>query len=153
MAYEDFRHRVPLRVRWAEIDLQGVVFNGHYLTYCDVCITEYWRALGLAYPEDFVSTGADLYVRKATVEYHAPAVYDDELELCGRIATIGNSSLRFVVEIFRRSALASPLIGAELVYVNVDLQSRAALPVSEAFRERVRGFEAIAPEEGSRGSN
>ncbi len=50
MAYADFRHRMPLRVRWAEVDRQGVVFNGHYLTYCDVCVTEYWRAVGLAYP-------------------------------------------------------------------------------------------------------
>jgi len=153
MAHADFRHRLPLRVRWAEVDLQGVVFNGHYLTYCDVCITEYWRALGLVYPQDFVNTGADLYVRKATVEYHAPAVYDDELEVCGRIAAIGRSSLRFVVEIFRGSAPKSALIGAELVYVNVDLQSRAARPVSESLRERVRRFEAIEPEEGTRGPN
>lgn len=153
MAYADFRHRVPLRVRWAEVDLQGVVFNGHYLAYCDVCITEYWRALGLAYPQDFVSTGADLYVRKATVEYHAPAVYDDELEVCGRIAAIGNSSLRFVVEIFRRGAPEAALIGAELVYVNVDMQSRAARPVPDTLRERVRRFEAVAPQEGTRGSN
>jgi len=53
MAYADFRHRHALRVRWAEVDMQGVVFNGHYLTYCDVCVTEYWRAIGVPYPQDF----------------------------------------------------------------------------------------------------
>ena len=153
MGYGEFRHRVLLRVRWAEVDLQGVVFNGHYLTYCDVCITEYWRALGLAYPHDFVSTGADLYVRKATVEYRAPAVYDDELEVCGRIATIGNSSVRFRVDIFRSREPSSALIEAELIYVNVDLQSRAPRPVSQDFRQRVRGFEAVPPEEATRDSN
>ena len=47
MAYAEFRHRHALRVRWAEVDMQGVVFNGHYLTYCDVCVTEYWRAIGV----------------------------------------------------------------------------------------------------------
>ena len=36
----------PLRVRWAEVDPQSIVFNGHYLTYADVAITEYFRALG-----------------------------------------------------------------------------------------------------------
>ena len=75
---------VPLRVRWAEVDLQGVVFNGHYLTYCDVCVTEYWRAIGMPYPAAFIDIGSDLFVRKATLEYHAPARYDDELEVCGR---------------------------------------------------------------------
>lgn len=34
-----------LRVRWAEVDPQSIVFNGHYLTYADVAITEYFRAL------------------------------------------------------------------------------------------------------------
>ncbi|MGO4610753.1 acyl-CoA thioesterase, partial [Variovorax sp. 2RAF20] len=46
MAKPDFRHSVPLRVRWAEVDPQSIVFNAHYLTYCDICVTEYWRALG-----------------------------------------------------------------------------------------------------------
>ena len=62
--YADFRHRMPLRVRWAEVDKQGVVFNAHYLLYCDVCVTEYWRAVGLRYPEDFVAHNGDLFVRK-----------------------------------------------------------------------------------------
>jgi acyl-CoA thioester hydrolase len=39
-----FRFFHPLRVRWAEVDPQSIVFNGHYLTYADVAITEYFRA-------------------------------------------------------------------------------------------------------------
>ena len=45
MQQSDFRFSCPLRVRWAEADPQGIVFNGHYLTYADVGITEYFRAL------------------------------------------------------------------------------------------------------------
>src|SRR5690606_20149900 len=45
MQQEDFRFSTSLRVRWAEVDMQGIVFNGHYLTYADVGITEYFRAL------------------------------------------------------------------------------------------------------------
>ena len=97
--YADFRHRMPLRVRWAEVDKQGVVFNAHYLLYCDVCVTEYWRAAGVRYPDDFAAQGSDLFVRKSTVEYFSAAYYDDELEVCGRIARLGSSSMRFVVEI------------------------------------------------------
>ena len=69
MGYADFRHRLPLRVRWAEVDKQGVVFNAHYLLYCDVCVTEYWRAIDVQYPDDFVQQGSDLFVRKSTIEY------------------------------------------------------------------------------------
>ena len=147
MAYADYRHRVPLRVRWAEVDMQGVVFNGHYLTYCDVCVTEYWRALGLRYPEDFLQQGSDTFVRKASIEYHAPARFDDELEVCARTARIGRSSLRLVLEMFRRGAPEAALIGAELVYVNADPAGKASLPWWPGFRERVRAFERLPPED------
>ena len=139
---------MPLRVRWAEVDMQGVVFNGHYLTYCDVCLTEYWRAIGLRYPDDLLKLGSDTYARKATVEYHAPALYDDELEVCGRTSHMGRSSLRFAIQIFRRGERAKPLIDAELVYVNVDPAEKTSLPWPEPVRDMIRRFERLAPTEG-----
>ena len=50
-----------LLVRWAEVDPQSIVFNGHYLTYADVSITEYFRALGVAYPGDLAQDGGDFF--------------------------------------------------------------------------------------------
>ena len=147
MAYADFRHRMPLRVRWAEVDRQGVVFNAHYLLYADVCVTEYWRAAGMRYPEDFEPHGSDLYVRKATVDYRAAAVYDDELEVCGRIARIGTSSLLFTVDMFRRGAIEAPLVAVELVYVYVDAAGKAPRRVDDSVRARIRAFEAVPPDE------
>ena len=145
MAYADFRHRVPLRVRWAEVDLQGVVFNGHYLTYCDVCITEYWREVGMAYPAAFVEMGCDLFVRKAGLEYHAPAVYDDQLEICGRVARLGRTSLTFAIEIHRVPAGTEALLHAELVYVSTDLATKRPIPLPDRMRERLQAFEPTAP--------
>ena len=147
--YADFRHRMPLRVRWAEVDKQAVVFNAHYLLYCDVCVTEYWRAVGVRYPDDFVSQGSDLFVRKSTVEYFSAAYYDDELEICGRIARLGTSSMRFVVEIYRRRQYEAVLVTAELIYVHADPVTRRALPIADAMRERIRGFETVSPEESA----
>ena len=150
MAWADFRHRMPLRVRWAEVDRQGVVFNAHYLLYADVCVTEYWRAIGMRYPEDFEPLASDLYVRKATVDFRTAAVYDDELELCGRIARIGTSSLQFTVEMFRRKQADQadvPLATVDLVYVYVDARSKAPRPVDEALRAKIRAFEVKAPDE------
>jgi len=146
--YADFRHRMPLRVRWAEVDKQGVVFNAHYLLYCDVCVTEYWRAAGVHYPDDFAAQGSDLFVRKSTVEYFSAAYYDDELEVCGRIARLGSSSMRFVVEIYRRRQYEAVLVTAELIYVHADPASRTALPIPDPMRTRIRAFETTPPEDG-----
>lgn len=145
MAYADFRHKMPLRVRWAEVDRQGVVFNAHYLLYADVCITEYWRALGTPYPDAFLKEGADLYARKATVEYQAAALYDDLLQICGRVARLGRTSVTCSIEIYRSDQLTAMIAAVELVYVNVDPASRAPQPVAAALRARIRDFEVVAP--------
>ena len=138
MARTDFRHKVPLRVRWAEVDSQSVVFNGHYLLYADVCVTEYWRTIGLRYP-DRLEGGVDLYVVKSTVEYHMSARYDDELELCGRI---GRTSLQFLIEMHRG---ADHVASAELIYVSTDMGTRQPVPVPAVMRDRIAAYEILPP--------
>jgi len=145
MTIDDYRHRMPLRVRWAEVDMQAVVFNGHYLTYADVCATEYWRSIGLPYPSGFAALGIDSFVRKATIEYHAPARYDDELLVCGRIARLGRSSAGFAVSMFRATDLSVSLIDAELIYVCVELGSGKTRSWPQQARQRMRDFENRAP--------
>lgn len=132
MNRSDFSFFHRLRVRWAETDPQGIVFNGHYLTYFDVGITEYWRALGIPYPSTVERYGVDLFVVKATVEYHAPARYDDELDIGVRVGRIGNSSMQFVLGIFRGE---THLISGEVIYVAANAQTRKPQTVTPALRE------------------
>ena len=80
-----------LRVRWAEVDPQGIVFNGNYLTYLDVATTEYYRQLGMSYPADLLRGGGDLFAVKSTLEYRAPAHFDDWLDIGTRVARLGRS--------------------------------------------------------------
>jgi YbgC/YbaW family acyl-CoA thioester hydrolase len=71
----DFRFFERLRVRWAEVDMQSIVFNGHYLMYFDTAVAGYWRALAIPYHETMEYLGGDFYVRKSTLEYEASARY------------------------------------------------------------------------------
>ena len=106
MKRKDFRFLERLRVRWAEIDAQKIVFNGHYLMYFDTAVAGYWRALALPYAQTMASLGGDLYVRKATVEYHGSARYDDLIDVGLRCARIGNTSLTFSAAVFRGGRIA-----------------------------------------------
>jgi acyl-CoA thioester hydrolase len=145
MPRADFVCAPTLRVRWAEVDMQKIVFNGHYLTYIDTAVAEYWREIGLPYPQGYVERYAnDLYLRKATLEYLASARYDDWLAVCCRVARLGRSSMTFHFEIYRQTEEA-PLLGAELVYVNADPSSMKAAPLPDELRERVLRYERIAP--------
>jgi acyl-CoA thioester hydrolase len=139
----DFSFAHQLRVRWAEVDRQGIVFNGNYLLYFDVGITEYWRAIGCPYPDALLGHGCDTFVRKAEVEYHAPAGYDDVLEVCVRVARLGRSSLRFLLEIHRG---AEHLVSGEIVYVNADPATRKSAPLPQFLREAILQFERTRPE-------
>lgn len=138
---EAFRLRHRLRVRWAEVDAQNIVFNGHYLTYFDIGITEYWRAIGLPYPDGIAGTGGDLFAVRSVVNYHASAHYDDLLDICVRAQRLGTSSMNFEMAIFRGD---ERLISGEMVYVNADRAARRSLALPDRLRQAIDGYESGA---------
>lgn len=138
----DYRFFDRLRVRWAEVDMQKIVFNGHYLMYFDTALAGYWRALALPYHETMEALAGDLFVRKATVEYEGSARYDDLCEVGVRCSRIGNSSIIFSVALFRDDLR---LVHGELVYVFADPATQTSRPVPAAFRAVLEGFEAGQP--------
>ena len=139
MKRQEFRFIHRLRVRWAEVDMQKIVFNAHYLMYFDTAITDYWRALGLPYEEALQQLGGEVYLKKASVEFHASAHFDDQIEVALKCVRVGNSSMLFSGAIFRNEEL---LISCELVYVFADPSSQIARPVPDALRGLLSRFEA-----------
>ena len=138
----DFRVLHRLRVRWAEVDMQAIVFNAHYLMYLDTAITEYWRASALPYHESFLALGGDIVVRKASVEFISSARMDDVLDIGMRFVEAGRSSMRFEGGIFRGDEL---LATGELAYVYIDPHapkgSKASREVPQALRDALAAFE------------
>ena len=138
----DFRCFHRLRVRWVEVDMQKIVFNGHYLMYFDTAVADYWRALALPYESAMHLLQGDLFVKKASVEYHASARYDDLLDVGVACTRVGNSSILFTGGIFRGDEL---LITCELVYVFADPATQKSKPVPAVLRDMFTNFEAGAP--------
>jgi YbgC/YbaW family acyl-CoA thioester hydrolase len=136
-----FRYTERLRVRWVEVDLQKIVFNGHYLMYLDTAMAGYWRALCLPYETTFAALGGELFVKKAELEYHAPAELDDVLEVGLACEHVGNSSVRFKAGIYQDQRL---LVSGQLVYAyaSASAHQRQSLPVPDALRSSFAAFEA-----------
>jgi len=139
MKRTDFRFFHRLRVRWAEIDMQKIVFNGHYLTYLDTAVTAYWSKVALPYESAFHLLGGELYVKKATLEYHASALMDDDLSIGMKCSKMGKSSMVFEAGIFRGDKL---LISGELIYVFADPKTQSSKPIPEALRHILLIYEA-----------
>jgi acyl-CoA thioester hydrolase len=90
-----------LRVRFVECDMQGHVFNGHYLMYFDLAHTEALRsATGMAYPELVLANGVHFVVAESGVRYLAPAHYDDLLEIAVTFEPLTTTSFtsRFAID-------------------------------------------------------
>lgn len=138
MQKQDFHFFHPLRVRWVEVDMQKIVFNGHYLMYFDTAVSDYWRNLALPYEQTMHDLGGDLYVVKSSLEYKASAVYDDLLHIGMRCQRIGNSSITFQACAFRGEHV---LVTGELVYVFADPQTQTSKPVPQELRDTLLGFE------------
>lgn len=139
----DFWFFWPTRVRYSEIDAQGVVFNAHYLTYFDTAITDYLRALPYAYGlGGDKAAGTDFHLVKSTVEYRAPIRFDQEIEVGVRTGKLGRTSAVFQLAIFPKGG-ADLLSTGEIIWVNTDLQAHKSAPLPEAFVAAVRKREAV----------
>jgi YbgC/YbaW family acyl-CoA thioester hydrolase len=138
----EFRHFDRMRVRWVEVDMQKIVFNGHYLMYFDTAVAGYWRSMAMPYAQTMEYLGGDLFVRKSTLEYHASARYDDMLDVGMRCGRIGNSSMVFHAAAFRAEEL---LVSGELVYVFADPHAQASRPVPQELRDALQAFEGGKP--------
>jgi acyl-CoA thioester hydrolase len=132
-----------LRVRWSELDPQGIVFNPNYLVYFDIAVTEYLRKLDFVYPRDFSAAGSDMFAVHSSLNFCASARYDDEIAVGVRAARLGRTSFAFELGIFRDEEL---LVYGSLVYVNASAQTRKPQPVPTPFVDKVLAFERLPPE-------
>ncbi len=72
--------KAKIRVRYADTDQMGFVYNGKYFEYFEVARTELLRARGLAY-SSLEKAGYMLPVVEANVKYKKPIFYDDVIEI------------------------------------------------------------------------
>ena len=137
-----FRYAAYTRVQFSDTDAQGVVYYGRYLPYFDLARTEYHRHLGR------VDTGAcEFVMRASTVEYLAPARFDDLLEIFVRAERVGRTSVTFDHAAYRIGENGEDdtlMVTAKQTLVLVDTRDRRPVPVPDAYREGIAAFESVA---------
>jgi len=133
-----------LRVRYGECDLQGIVFNAHYLTYFDTSMTELWRAAYGSY-HAMLDRGIDIVLAEAQLRFRTPARFDDELALSVAVTHLGQTSV-----LTRHEACCGTDLVAEgdLRHVLVDLKTLAKTPMPDWGREGLERFRVTDDERG-----
>jgi acyl-CoA thioester hydrolase len=134
-----YRFFHPIQVRYIETDQQGHVFFGHYLTYFDVALTEYLKAIDYSYNK-FLEAGVDFFYVESLCQYRDRAFFDEILHVHARVGKIGNSSFTFEFSIFE-SASQRFIANGHIVAVAVDQSTSRPTPVHDDFRQAVEFFE------------
>jgi acyl-CoA thioester hydrolase len=122
-----------VRVRYAECDLQGVVFNAHYLNYVDTSMTELWRVAFGGY-QRMLECGLDMALAEARLRFRSPARFDDELSLAVAVIHLGTTGFITRHWIRRGEEL---LAEGELRHVLVKLGTSDKTPIPDWARQRL----------------
>jgi acyl-CoA thioester hydrolase len=125
------------RVGFSDTDAQGIVYYGRYNPYFDLARVEYLRSLGLLGRRGEAS---EFVMRANDVEYFAPAVFDDEIEVFVRVSRLGRTSVTFEFAAYRLPDDVL-MVTAHQTLVYVDLAERKACPVPDSFRAPVLAYE------------
>jgi acyl-CoA thioester hydrolase len=130
-----FKYSALTRVWFSDTDAQGVVYYGRYLPYFDHARTEYHRHLG-----GFTTSGSEFVMRASSIEYHAPARFDDLIEVFVRVSRIGRSSVTYECAAHRLPDDTLMVTGQQTL-VLIELESRRPTPVPGDLRAAVRALE------------
>jgi len=141
MPHAPFKFSARTRVGFSDTDAQGIVYYGRYLPYMDLARVEYHRMLGLL-GMDTGEPGVEFVMRACTIEYHAPAVFDDEIEVAVRAARIGRTSATYEFAA-HRTRDGELVVTATQTLVLVDLDERKPRPIPNEFRNAIRGYEGV----------
>ena len=127
-----FKFSARTRVGFSDTDAQGIVYYGRYNPYFDLARVEYLRMLGLLHRRD----GGDFVMRANDVEYFAPAMFDDELEIRVRVARVGRTSITYEFAAYRLPE-NTLTVTAHQTLVYVDRTGRKAIPIPEDYKEEI----------------
>jgi len=125
--------RYYLRVRYIECDAQKVVFNSRYSEYVDVAINEFLRAIGVL--DDFAAGHLDFQLVKQTIEWKAPARFDQVLELSIGTTRLGNTSFTVRTDFRIAGGDGQVIVTIETIYVLVDARTLTKLPLPDGLRD------------------
>lgn len=125
----------PVRVYYEDTDAGGVVFYANYLKFFERARTEWLRSLGYNQHMLADTLGLLFVVKKAAIEYYAPARLDDELKLVVVVQRIGGASMQIKQEAWRIAGEQATLLAdGTVTVVSVDKGNFRPCPIPDSIR-------------------
>jgi acyl-CoA thioester hydrolase len=143
-----FRFSHGHRVRYGEVDAQGIVGTASWFDILQLGRTEYLRYIGLML-EGGNRMPIQIVVRRAQIEYLAPARFDDPLIIRVRCSYLGNRSAKFDYVVDNVDNGMRPVM-AETLIVCTEQSSLRSMVWPHVWRQRVQELEGSNVQIGQR---
>lgn len=126
---------MPIVPRYAEVDQQGVVFNGHYLTWFDEACTAFFDHAGVTIPA-LTTRALDVQVVHAELDYLAPVRWRDAVSVGVTCVATGTTSFTLEFHVIRVGEDGEPLtaVRGRNVYVVVSTQNWTKREIPDDLR-------------------
>ncbi|HUJ65506.1 MAG TPA: thioesterase family protein [Acidimicrobiales bacterium] len=127
------KHRITVyrhRVRYLEVDQQGVVFNMWYLGYFDEAMSEFFAEGGLPYPE-MLASGYDVQLVHSEIDWRSSLRSGDEARVEVSLASIGATSFTLWFAVYAAETLVA---SGRTVYVVVATDGSGKRPLPPSIR-------------------
>ncbi len=132
----DFTVFWETRIRYYELDPQGIMHNANYLAFYDQAVVEYFRDLDYDYEKEIKETNKDFHTVQVIVQYNKPLYFDDEIEIGLKIKDVGNTSMTWVMAMFIKGTgeLAS---ASEIVHVYTDMKTSKPTTITDDLKKKL----------------
>ena len=120
--------RWPVRVYYEDTDAGGVVYHANYLLFMERARTEWLRALGFEQDALRREAGVQFSVRRATIDYLRPALFNDLLTVTVGLTARGGASLDLAQEVVRDTDLVCCRGAFQVACVDVATLRPARIP-------------------------
>ncbi len=133
----NFKHKLPIQIRFNDIDLAGHVYNAVYQEYFDLARVDYFsKSLGNSL--SWVKTG--LVIASIHIDYSTSIVLTDKVEIKSKVSSLGNKSLEMIQEITKEGETEPAAVG-KTVLVCFDMPTRTSVEIPESWKEKITLFE------------
>jgi acyl-CoA thioester hydrolase len=127
-----FKFRLPIQVRFRDLDSLRHVNNAVYLTYLEIARIEYWKAL------KFEPVRPSMLLARVEIDYVKPVLFDDRVEVAVRVSEMGSKSFVMAFEITANETVAAT---GSSVLVWFDHVTNTSLVIPDSARAIIQGFE------------
>lgn len=137
----NYKHKVNGRVKFAEVDLVGIVHNVQYFYMLQWAQTEYLLNLGLNIDPKKFTREMPLLIVHNEIDYHDSLTFNDDYYILTRISTINESS--FIFNQLVADTSDKIIASGKSVLVHIDPREKVSKPIPSFLRQAIENFENL----------